>query len=524
MNRYDVIIIGGGLSGLTAAAYLAKKGYKVIVLEKQHQFGGFVHSYKRKEYEFEASTHQAFCLKHEEYAGDVFRILGIKNVVPEKSENMYEIIHFDDNYEMNERYMLPSGFKRIRKRLYEYFPDDKDDIDRYCKLIEGNGKEALRLKAIGRAPKKHLLDAIFALMLRDGKGIIKALGKSRYKNIAKHADMTHKDAISFMANEKLQWVLNAYSCYLGDPISLLNAFVMTSMNYLYFIDGPYLIKGGSSTLIKELCSIIEANGGILEKRKPVRKILVEKGKAIGVQTDDGVVYEGKAVLSAINTKSTFLKLIAEQELPSEYREHIKKEKVTPSAFQINIGLDMNIRDYGFKAPSTFFDPTVDDDERHNLWHDSKTVESRAHTPFMISNYADSDLGLAPEGHSTVCIVEFCPMDDWETLPEDDYREKKKAWQETILSKSEEITGIPFRKNAKQLFSATPKTMKRYASTPDGAILGASYTSEQVLGKKTPIQTPIENLFLTGSYCSYAGVASCLDSGIASSNVVMKSLK
>lgn len=150
MNRYDVIIIGGGLSGLTAAAYLAKKGYKVIVLEKQHQFGGFVHSYKRKEYEFEASTHQAFCLRHEEYAGDVFRILGIKNVVPKKSENMYEIIHFDDNYEMNERYMLPSGFKRIRERLYEYFPDDKDDIDRYCKLIEGNGKEALRLKAIGR--------------------------------------------------------------------------------------------------------------------------------------------------------------------------------------------------------------------------------------------------------------------------------------------------------------------------------------------------------------------------------------
>jgi phytoene dehydrogenase-like protein len=57
-NDYDVVVIGGGLSGLSAAAFLSKKGFAVALFERNNQLGGFVNSFKRGEYVFEASTHQ----------------------------------------------------------------------------------------------------------------------------------------------------------------------------------------------------------------------------------------------------------------------------------------------------------------------------------------------------------------------------------------------------------------------------------------------------------------------------------
>lgn len=525
-NRQDdVIIIGAGLAGLSAAAYLSRKGLKVSLFEKLNQLGGFVHSFKRGPYLFEASTHQINCGRHRKYLVPVLEHLGIQKTVLIKSDTLFEAVYFNpDTYEIKKRFLVPTGLKGIREKFGEYFPQSERELDQYFTFLKGTGEEAVALKCVTREPKKYLLDAILALMLKNGKGLIKKIGMRRYSNVVAYGNSTYQDATSFVTNEDLRWVLNTLSAYAACSVAEINAFVMGSLNYLYFHDGPYLIKGGTSNLIHELRDIITANGGKIYKRKPVGKIRVQNGDVLGIETEDGEIHDSQTVLSAINTHDTFIRLIDEKAIPPLYREHILSVENSMSAFQIYMGLRINPKEFGFVAPSMFFDPTLDGERRQQLWIQSLTPESRAFTPFMISNYSEGDAEMAPEGHSSVCIIEFSPMDDWEQLPQDRYKLKKKQMETVILDKVEKVTNIPIRKNAEVLFSATPRTMKRYGSTPEGAVIGAKLSLNQCLRKRTQPTTPLRNLFLAGSFTSYPGVASCLESGIVSSNLIMKVLK
>lgn len=523
-QKYDAIIIGAGLAGLSVASYLSKQGLSVALFEKLPQLGGFVHCFKRGEYTFEASTHQLCGLSHSLYGSAVFRILGI-NTKHIKTDTLCEIINFTSQEKsLLDRYVLPTGIEAIRKALCEYFPHTSKDIDTLFRYMRKVSKDSLDLKSVSREPKKNIVNAIFALMLRDGKGLLKSIGKLRFNSLVRYANTTYEDAISFIKDDNLKWLLNAYTSYAGSSPDKLNAVVFGTILYLYMCDSPYVFKGGTQSLVDDLKDSILKNGGIIHTKTPVKRICTKQGQATGIETEDGHSYQAKTVISAINTNDTFLHMLDTKEMPEEFVSKVKTTESTLSAFQIYLGLSINPIDYGFTAPTTFFNSTKNAVKKFEQWTNSITAKSREETSFIFSNYSDGYNEFAPKGHSSTVIAELMPMDDWDKITPQEYKKKKQQYQETILHKVETLTGIPISSKANVIESATPRTMKHYSSAPDGAFLGAAITNNQALQKRMQPETPIKNLFLAGAYTSYGGVINGLDSGIITSNLVLKTLK
>ena len=514
-HRFDVAIIGGGLSGLSAAAYLAKRGVAVSLFERNRQLGGFVGTFKRGGYLFEASTHQISADKS--YCTSIRNLLGLKDLQLVQSPELYEAVRFDpQSLEIINRFLLPWGSERVRATLKRFFPSSEREIDRFMALITSAGKETGALRIAAREPMRSPKDALLACMLRDGKGIFKDLGKLRFPTIVNHGKRSYAEMLDFISDPVLRWVLNAYTVYVSSPDSEVNGVAMCSLIHKYISGGPRLVAGGTGKLIDGLVKSIEKNNGRIYTATGVRKILIEQGMVKGIVTENGEMIRTGAVIAAINTKDVFLKMIDQNVLEPSYIKSIQSVQESLSIFQVYLGLTLNPLEHGLRATTSFFDPTYDDRKRHAL----VINDDRQHTPFVITCYPDQ----LSSSRSTMSIAEYYPMGDWDTMPLKEYTKKKAAVQTAIINKVERVTGIPLSKHAEVIFSASPRTMKRYGATPSGAAIGARMCTSQSLRERTQPSTPIKNLFLAGSYVSYPGVSMCLESGIVTSRLLMNKLK
>ena len=135
-GNYDVIIIGSGLGGMTTAAFLAKEGKKVLVLERHYVAGGFTHVFKRKGYEWDVGVH---------YIGDVHRDTMMKKMfdyiceVPIEWADMGEV--YDKMIFGDQVYEYRKGKENFKHKMKEYFPEPKDqksiDDSKYFVLDDG---------------------------------------------------------------------------------------------------------------------------------------------------------------------------------------------------------------------------------------------------------------------------------------------------------------------------------------------------------------------------------------------------
>jgi len=517
-----VVVLGAGLAGLSAAANLSKKGIKVTVLEKIHQAGGYVHSFKRGKYRFEASTHQ-ICGVHKKYLDPLFDQLDLKRDLLVRSKSLFECLKFNaKTHKIESRVYLKSGYKEIYNTLLGLYPNDKKDIDKYFKLLSGIGNELYILKSVVRDPKKNIHHAIPALFLKSNVRFLKKLGMRYYKHLIKLSKITQKEIMENIKNEELRWILNSYSIYSACSVSEVSGLVMSAINFMYFDSGPYSIKGGSANLINSLIQTIEKNGGEIKLNSPVAKINIASNKAHSVETTTGDTYVCDYVLSGMNAQDLMMNYIDKIHLPKEYLEKIQNTKYSISVFQVYLGLQIDIRDYGFPSCTTFIDSTIDHQESHEYSY-SLDIADRHKTSSVITNYSNYDSTAAPEGHSVVCIAEMMPLNDWEDLDAEAYKKRKKEMEDAIISKVEKVTGIPLKDNIVVKFSGTPRTMRKYSSTPQGAMTGAKVTIDQSINKRLQIETPIKNIFLAGSSIGMPGVAGSLESGMVASNTLLKSM-
>lgn len=437
--NYDVIVIGGGLGGLTAGAKLAREGKKVLLIEQHSIPGGCATTFKRGSFTLEVGLHEMDGPSPRDMKTRIFNELEVTgNVEFIKVPEFYRFLSSKSDI------VVPHDPVIAASILKEKFPDQSAGIDAYFDQIL-NPKR----KAAGVEIKDTSLGAFLD---------------------------------SIISNEELKLVLLGNLGYFhDDPYSISLTYYSVAQGS-YYSGGGSFIRGGSQMLSDHLANYIKNHGGEVLLNHLVTNLFVENNRITGVEFR-------KKRDAADNTQiATASEVVANAALPniaqmapepgSTMLKNTFKDLVPgASLLTVYFGFNTNLSKVGNTNYSTFvFDRTVEcqaDIKKNNR----ADFNGRS---FTFVDYGQIDSGLAPQGKSVgaVCCIDY--LADWESLEPAEYRNKKEYVAKTFTERLEKI--FPgFTDAVAYCEVGTPLTVERYTLNPGGAVYGfAQVPNKQIV--------------------------------------------
>jgi phytoene dehydrogenase-like protein len=276
-RAFDAIVIGSGIGGLAAAAALAKRGRRVLVLEQHTQLGGLTQTFERRGYRFATGVH---------YLGtdsDFLRLLGwLAGDALELASlgSPYDIVRLPG-------FEFPVEAPRAAYvgRLKATFPGEAAAIDGYFRACDEAKKASIALFAAGSLPAP----AAAVVRWLNARRVSRALGT------------TTAEAAHGFRDRRLAALLMARWGDYGVPPERSPLAVHALVTGSYF-DGACYPAGGPAKFAEALGATISAAGGELRTQSPVAEIRVAAGRAAGVRLSDGQVIEAPLVISAMGAQ------------------------------------------------------------------------------------------------------------------------------------------------------------------------------------------------------------------------------
>lgn len=495
-ERADVAIVGAGLGGLTAAAYLARAGIKVAVFDQHYVAGGcctqFSRGGPRNRYNFDIGLH---------YIGDcgpggkipqILAGLGIDlDVVPLDADG-FDVLVFPEF-----RFPIPVGLDAFRDRFVQMFPRERRGIDRYVRFLRE-------------------IDALLTRVDRNkGRmswGIVwHALTRGRLAG--KYRDATLKDLLdSCSSDPQVRAVMAGQNGDYGLPPSRVSAALHAGLSNHYF-HGAYYPRGGGQIIADRLSQVIEDGGGSVHLRRGVEKILIEDGRAVGVRTRDhkGLAHELRAgaVLSNADLRETLERLLPSEALPEAWRQRSQGFEMAAAIFMTCLGIRGDMRERGMKAANywqfdgydfeAFYD-TARDMVPRGAYITSATMKdpaTRHHAPAGISNVeAMTVLSGKPE-HWGIRGRAGDRAQNWEYKHDAHYLELKARIEQDMIARVDAL--FPGSRAAVEFCeSATPMSHIRYTRATDGTGYGLAATPAQFFEHRPGYSGPLPGLFFAGA--------------------------
>ncbi|MDQ3047804.1 MAG: NAD(P)/FAD-dependent oxidoreductase [Bacteroidota bacterium] len=502
-NKYDAIIIGSGMGGLTTAAFLAKSGKKVLVLEKHYVAGGFTHTFKRKKFEWDVGVH---------YVGQVnFKDGMVRKAFDYVTDNKLKWTSMGDVYDQaiieGDVYNFLAGRKEQVEQMIRYFPEEEKGIRDYYELISKVGGLSLMFFAEKTMPV--WVSKTFGYFLRNG--------------FYKYSQQTTIEVISsFTSNKKLIAVLSSQCGNYGLPPAK-SSFAIHATIIDHFLDGGNYPIGGSSSISKCVMDVIEANGGTIAIKAAVKNIVINKNKAVGVEMENGDIIYGSKIISNTGIHNTYNQLIKEKKCS----EDVEVNQIAPSVSHICLYLGLNSSDAELGIPKNniwlYNSYEIDRDYNFHLENKGK-APSLAYISFPSAK--DPSWQEHHPGTSTIQVIASCPYEwvkEWEgekwQKRGDAYEKYKAHLTDQLLEKLYEV--LPQVKGRIEIAElSTPLSTKHFSSYANGEIYGLEHNTKRFNLKQLRATTSYKNLYLTGQDIVCVGVSSAMFSGIITSVVIL----
>ncbi len=499
-QSYDAIVIGAGHNGLTCAAYLARAGRKVLVLEKRYVIGGATVTEEiYKGFKYSVCSYVVSLLRPEvtrelELAKHGLQIHPVNSTFMSNDDGPPLITWPDEAKTRNE-------FRKFSRR----------DADMAAKFEEVMFKMANAVKPIlGYTPPD-----LAAPSLRDLKTLksfgahLKGLGKDTFHTLYKVMTMSVEDFLAeyfetdiIRANHSLSAVIGTF---LG-PKSPGTAYVLLH-HYMGDLDGAYSAwgaqLGGTGGIAAAIASSAREYGAEIRTDAPVEQVIVKHGKALGVALENGDEIYADTIVSGADPRVTFRKFIEEKELPADLIDRIDKFKFRGSSGKVNLALDglPRFRDMPDDsllkgsmpiAPSMDFLEQAYDDAKYGDF--SKRPVMEIEMPSMI------DPTMAPPGkHVMSVFVQYC---SYKMPQHGNADEQRDAFGNAVLDTIEE-----FCPNIKDIILhkqvLTPLDLESQISLTEGNIFHGELTLDQLFFQRpaagyADYRTPIRNYWQCGS--------------------------
>jgi all-trans-retinol 13,14-reductase len=502
---YDVVVIGAGGGGLAAADILSQAGLKVALVEKHYKVGGYMTTFHRGDYTFEASLHAMDGLDAPQNSKSVtdFMRLGIYNrIEPLKSDPMYRAIF--PTFSMD----VPSDMTEYKNALKEMFPDEADGIDAlFADMVTCD----VVLTALSSMKSDFTFDALWTV-LSNISGAVRLL---------RYLDMSLLEMASqYISDPNLLGLWMQLVTFLGDGPSNLQAVFFMAMWSGYHERGYYYITGGSRSVSEAMADIIRENGGVIKLNTLATKIVIEDGRAVQVRTKDDACLNTRYVVSNANAPSTLLDMIGEEYLPSDYVKRIKTMTLGAATLQVFLGVN---KDFTSLFPGTheiMINETVDQDESFGYIQSGNLDK----VPIIIADYTVVDPTNAPAGKNSISLTTYMPY-DWQQAWNwgkgyEQYKNFKTDAANVLIARAEKY--LPGLSDSIEVMEVgTPVTNYAFSLNPGGTIFGWANTPEQATLHRIQSQTPIDNVLLAGAWTFPGGGQSAvIDSGCTAADAVL----
>ncbi|MFW2331996.1 MAG: phytoene desaturase family protein, partial [Nitrospinota bacterium] len=479
--KYDAVVIGSGLGGLTAAALLAKRGKKVLLIEQSVMAGGCAVTFKRKQYKMEASLHEMDGFGLHDYKATILKELNLFDKV-----KFLKVPEFYRFIAKNNEFIFPNDLEEAIRLLIDKFPDEKDGILKFFKIVLAIRKEIHRIMPIYGWLQTLLMPFMPLIAPR-------VVFYTYTKQTVGHL------LDSLIKNEDLKLILTANIAYYHDDPYHTSLLYFSAGQGGYYSLGGYFVQGGSSNLSDCMVNIIEKAGGLALLRTTVSKIIVENGAAIGVEYfHNKKRAEIKKVFAPNIIANGAIDNIAAM-LPDVEKSKIKKLtnnlKLSTSFFNVYIGFKTALKELGSKHYSTI----IDSADQKTMADITSEEESNPYDKcrFTFIDYSQIDSKLAPDGMSVGTITIADHISRWDSLTDEDYKRKKEEVAQILLKRLERV--IPGICSAIDYYEvATPKTIQRYTMNPQGVVYGFAQIPEQIGLFRIKNRSPVKNLYFASS--------------------------
>jgi phytoene dehydrogenase-like protein len=414
-SRYDAIIIGGGHNGLVAAAYLARAGKKVVVLERRHLVGGAAVSeeiypgFKFSVFSYVVSLLRPEIIRDLDLPAHGLQILPLESTVTPMNNGDYLAAWGDPD--------------ETREELKRHSRKDAEAAVLFSQLMH---HMAMAVRPIlGMVPPDPS-----SLSVKDLRGLLKLgthfkdIGAEKFHQLHKLMTMASADYLDEWYEFDTLKATKSASGIIGTmmgPRSPGSAYVLLH-HYMGEIDGAFRAwgfqRGGTGQISEAISSAAKALGAEVRVNAPVAKVIVKDGRATGVALVNGDELHAPVVVSGLDPRQTFISLVDRKELPAEIVEGIERYRFRGSSGKVNLALS-GLPEFsclaGDKAKAlralrgaVSISPSMEYVER--AYDDAKYGEF-SRNPYMdVVIPSMIDPGMAPPGrHVMSCFVQYAPF-------------------------------------------------------------------------------------------------------------------
>lgn len=503
---YDAIFIGSGIGSLTGAAILAKEGMRVLVLEQHYTPGGYTHVFRRKGYEWDVGIHYIGEMQREQSA--MYKLFDYITDGNLKWADMGEV--YDRIYLGDKPYDLVKGIEPFKNQLKTYFPEEAGAIDVYVDLIFKAGR------TVGPFYMNKALPPL----------VSRIIGPFLSRGFHKYSDQTTYEVLSKLtSNEDLIRVLSGQYGDYGLPPKK-SSFSMHATVVRHYFDGGSYPVGGSSQIVRTIEPLIEASGGMILVKAPVKEVTIDKNRAIGVELEDGKKISAKQVISGTGVATTFKKLLPTHIVRQhKLREHLTQVK--PSACHVCLYLGLEGTPEELRLPKTNYWLYPENGD-HDTCVDSYLKNPEEDFPVVYISFPaskDPDFQIRYPGKSTIDIITLVPYElfgRWEGSVwmnrGQEYEELKERLTERLIDKlMEHFPHLNAKIKHKEL--STPLSTSFFTRYEKGEIYGLDHSPSRFRQKFLQPRTPVKDFYLTGQDIVTAGVGGALFSGLLTASAM-----
>ncbi len=472
MHNERVVIIGSGLGGLSCGVILAKNGYKVTLLEQGVQLGGCLQCFMRGGAKFETGMHFVGSAYKGQTLDKLMHYLELTDVkLSQLSPDGYDVVSLN-----GKRYKFATGREAFIRQMTEYFPDQRENLERYYDLIE---------KVAGAS-------SLHSLKYADSDVMVNAEYQLRSINAVVEEIITDPLLAKVIVGN-----LPLYAAERDKTPFSVHAFIMDFYN-----QSAFRFVGGSDTVAKSLVKTIERYGGEVLNRRKVEEIICDDTHAVAVKTQSGEEIPCDYVISDTHPMRT-LEMLDTKLIRPAFRRRVNEIPQTIGGFSLYLKFKkdrcpyMNYNLYSYNGDTP--------------WNCENYDETTWPKGFLYMHLCHKE---NPKFAETGVILSYMHIEDVERWRDTKVGHRGEEYEAFKREKAEHLLKAVEREfpeimdQIESYYTSTPLTYRDYTGAEGGGMYGIAKDVNKVAYRVSQ-KTRVPNLYQTGQNINSHGMLGVL---------------